>query len=191
MDPNRPLGSHTLIRDVADDIPIAMNTAISQADRDWRLWRYYIPYHVALGSTAQAINPSLILSCHSFNSVYEGSHRDFQVGVLCSSAGEEAMAQAVVAQLQSAGFQARLNEPWSGGDGFMYAADCLKISGRPRERAALMIEVRNDVLGDHQWRSHFIHALTAESFWREKLLPLLPLPPPATASSSSTPTEKM
>ena len=55
-----------------------------------------------------------------------------------------ARAMEVTEALDAAGFDVRVNEPWSGYDGFMYSADSLKISAGPGRRSAIMLELRND-----------------------------------------------
>lgn len=57
---------------------------MTEADRNWRLWHYYIPYHLAMGKMAQKFKPKLVISIHSFNPIYEGESRDFELGVLCT-----------------------------------------------------------------------------------------------------------
>ena len=52
-----------------------------------------------------------------------------------------------------------MNEPWSGKEGFMFAADCLKNAGQPGKRQALMIEFRNDLLSDPVWCAKAAHCL--------------------------------
>ena len=89
------------------------------------------------------------MSVHSFNKEYEGTHRPYHIGVLCTGGGvHSARAMEVTEALDAAGFDVRVNEPWSGYDGFMYSADSLKISAGPGRRSAIMLELRNDVLVD-------------------------------------------
>eukprot|EP00494_Astrolonche_serrata_P004550 UN04563 len=86
-----------------------------------------------------------IFSIHSFNPVYESQIRDFEVGILCTSATTEARVIGEYLTLQ--GFETRINEPWSGKDGFMYSADSLKaaLGGQPK---SIMVEARNDKAQD-------------------------------------------
>ena len=160
IDPNRPLASSTLIRSHCDGAAVELNDGIDEADRDWRLWRMYVPYHMAIGKAAEACDPTLILSIHTFTENYEGERRDFEVGVLCTSEAQERVAKKIQIQLASAyGFDTRLNEPWSGVDGFMYSADSLAVARGPGQCTAIMLEVRNDLLTDPEWRARFVSAL--------------------------------
>eukprot|EP00211_Chloroparvula_japonica_P016692 CAMPEP_0119121900 /NCGR_PEP_ID=MMETSP1310-20130426/2318_1 /TAXON_ID=464262 /ORGANISM="Genus nov. species nov., Strain RCC2339" /LENGTH=298 /DNA_ID=CAMNT_0007111489 /DNA_START=94 /DNA_END=987 /DNA_ORIENTATION=+ len=159
VDANRPLASDTLMREQADGVVVHMNTALPKADRDWRLWRYYIPYHMTLGEVADQCDPRLIIAIHSFNPVYEGRVRKEEIGVLASSSEEEIWAEKYAEYLCSHGYNAVLNAPWSGHDGFMYAPDCLKVSGSPGRRKSLMFEVRNDLLTDSRWRKRLVEIM--------------------------------
>lgn len=82
IDVNRPLDSPTLFRDIADGIPIELNQGITATERQRRIDRYYRPYHEELSYLTNLLNPSLILSLHSFTDNYEGKTRDVEVGVL-------------------------------------------------------------------------------------------------------------
>lgn len=161
VDLNRPLASDTLMRTTADmGQPIQLNADLPQADRDWRLQRYYLPFHLELGRAARVVDPLLLLSIHSFSPVYDGEVRDFEIGVLAST--EETLARQLVYALQRCGYDTRLNEPWSGKEGFMYSADSVKVSGPPGRRQAVMLEFRNDLLSNRVWRAGVVSAL-AES----------------------------
>eukprot|EP00744_Colponema_vietnamica_P019853 GILI01028130.1.p1 GENE.GILI01028130.1~~GILI01028130.1.p1 ORF type:complete len:298 (-),score=34.75 GILI01028130.1:33-926(-) len=157
VDPNRPLASSTLFRSHCDGKPVALNQGLTQADQDWRLWRYYLPYHLALGRAANLVEPSLVLSVHSFTHNYEGEVRDFELGVLCST--QDKLAKRIATALQQDGVNARINEPWSGKEGFMFAADSLAIAGGPGKRRAVMLELRNDLAMNREWRHSIIRSL--------------------------------
>jgi len=134
-----------------------MNQAISPDDREWRLHRYYIRYHLALGRAARLLDPALILAIHSFTRHYESDLRDFEIGVLCTT--QDTLAARIEHGLRKYKFDTRINMPWSGIDGFMYAADSLMVSAQPGRRKAVMIELRNDLLVDPTWRARAVHAV--------------------------------
>ena len=71
-----------------------------------RILKYYIPYYLAFGDTVLQFCPRVIVSVHSFNPVYEGDVRNFDVGVLSST--DSPVAEETVTALQRAGFRARL-----------------------------------------------------------------------------------
>ena len=58
-------------------------------------------------------------------------------------------------ELIGAGFDSRLNQPWSGKDGFMYAVDNVATA----TRKAVMIEFRQDLVVDPEWRARVQRAL--------------------------------
>lgn len=149
-DANRPIASQTLFRTIADGRPIFMNQEMTEDDAQWRLWKYYVPYHQKLGEVANALDPSLVISVHSFSPNYEGEKRPFELGVLCTH--NEALANRIADQFQAGGFDVRVNEPWSGKDGFMFSADSVAISS-PHSRKAMMLELRNDLAVDFGWRA--------------------------------------
>jgi predicted N-formylglutamate amidohydrolase len=157
-DVNRPLASNTLCRTQCDSIDVQMNADISPAERMERVSRFWMPYHLALGYASDVANANFIISVHSFNSDYEGSHRDFEIGVLTTSSSDPA-ASLVQKRLIEAGFSARLNAPWSGKDGFMFSADSLRVAVGPGERRALMLEMRNDMLIQPAWRKKLLDAM--------------------------------
>ena len=160
IDVNRPPGAETLCRALADGEPVELNEGLSEADRLGRIKDYWIPYHLALGKVAAAVRPHHIVSCHSYAESYEGEARPFHVGVLCTGgAPHQARARAVAGALADGGFSVRMNEPWSGHDGFMYSADSLRCSAAPGERIATMLEVRNDVLQDPAFRRGVVECI--------------------------------
>ena len=88
----------------------------------------------------------------------EGEERDFEIGVL-STSFSHATADIVLSALTAAGFDSRLNMPWSGRDGLMFSADSLAVSVPPGERKAIMLEVRNDLLVSKEYRHRLLAAL--------------------------------
>jgi len=64
----------------------------------------------------------------------------------------------MTAALKELGYDARLNEPWSGKEGFMYSADW---HARDHHSKALMIEVRQDLLVQPEWRARFVPQLVS------------------------------
>ena len=61
--------------------------------------------------------------------------------------------------LISKGMVSKLNEPWSGLEGFMYSAD---MHAKKIGAESLMIEIRQDLILDEKWRSELVDVL-AES----------------------------
>ncbi len=125
IDPNRPMSSETLFRDTADSLPIQLNANISAEEKARRITSLYLPYHLELGRCASQVDPLLILSIHTFTRNYEGEERHFELGVLSST--DDAVASQWAEAFQHAGISTRVNAPWSGKEGFMFACDSLKV----------------------------------------------------------------
>jgi len=142
--------STTLVRSECDGKTIKMNENLQKEDLEYRIWKYYIPYHLELGRCADEIDPKLIMSVHSFSPKYESDVRDFEIGVLCTF--DEKICERISNRLLQDGFDTRINEPWSGKEGFMYSASSLAIA-QPQRRRAVMLELRNDLAIDFEWRN--------------------------------------
>lgn len=151
IDPNRPLDSDTLVRSLAEGRTIAMNAALDEASppaslpdassrglaRRLEFWR---AYHGALDSLFLSSRAPLALSVHSFTPVYEGTRRTVEVGVLFER--EQALAVELCAAFREAGFEARLNEPYSGLEGLIYS---VSHHAAVSKRRALELELRQDL----------------------------------------------
>ena len=107
IDVNRPTDSDTLIRKIADGKDINFNKGkfafklqksliefldISDGVKQHRIRYYHVPYHHQLRYLTSVIQPSLILSLHSFTNLYEGQPREVEVGVLYDKCEEPAKA---------------------------------------------------------------------------------------------------
>ena len=130
-DVNRPVGSPTMFRDLADGEPVRVNADLGETEALKRTETYWLGYHRELGRVADAVDPRLIASVHSYTDCYEGSKRDFHVGVLCTA--DVAEAQYLTYALRAAGFSCEFEQPWAGRDGFM----CVR-------RAELSLMTRGD-----------------------------------------------
>jgi predicted N-formylglutamate amidohydrolase len=139
VDPNRPLDSETLFRDVADGLTVELNRHVTSADRERRLQRCYLPYHAAVDAMVQRHPGVPLLSMHTFTPVYEGQPRAVELGVLFDD--DEAWALRWFEALRGHGYDVRLNEPWSGRLGLMYS-----VQGHARRwgRRCMELEVRQD-----------------------------------------------
>lgn len=114
---------------------------LNQTDRQVRINEIYIPYHQQLLTLVNQHKPRLIMSVHSFTPLYEGQPRSMEIGVLFNpsiyqsnnqsnnqtniqSVNQSSLpAQELNDVLIKAGFDSRINEPWSGIDGYMYAVE--------------------------------------------------------------------
>jgi len=160
VDPNRDLSSPTLLRHVADGLPITLNFDVPDADQKARIVRFYEPYHRAIDEGLAACSAPLVFPIHTFTDEYEGDPRSMEVGVLFDE--EEALAEELRAVLDAAGFIVAMNEPWSGKDGLIYSAE---RHARAHGRRALEIEARQDRAVDPAFRARLVPVLAA--FLRE------------------------
>ncbi|MEE9383925.1 MAG: N-formylglutamate amidohydrolase [Nannocystaceae bacterium] len=154
IDPNRALHSDTLFRYRAEGRRICLNRALTKGDRDHRTNRWYLPYHNAIDRLTHETPAASLLSIHTFTPNYEGEKRSLEAGVLFTE--HEARAREFTAVLRSHGYHTGLNEPYSGRDGLMYGIERHAIA---HGRAALEIEVRQDIASDPRRRRTMVDAL--------------------------------
>jgi len=156
VDVNRPLNSPTLFRDIADGKTIELNNKMAAEEKKKRIKYYYKPYHTALKRILKVHPIRLVLSIHSFTPVYEGARRQVEIGVLFNKRSD--LAKSLQKRFAGNGCDARLNEPWSGKKGFMFAVDAVAN----HERRCVMLEFRNDLLRDSAWRARVRRLLVDE-----------------------------
>ncbi len=159
VDPNRPLDSPTLIRDRAEGRVVALNHGIDAAERSRRVeaWR---AYHDALDRALSASRAPLAMAIHSFTPCYEGSPRSVEIGVLFDR--EEAFAAELHGRFRAAGFDARLNEPYSGREGLIFA---VASHASEHGRRALELEVRQDISVEPAARRRIAEVLSDFAHW--------------------------
>jgi predicted N-formylglutamate amidohydrolase len=146
IDCNRDLDDDDLIVAESDGTPIPGNLAVSLAEREVRVQRFYRPYHRAIDGALDGGGgrraPSLLLSVHSFTPVLGAERRDFDVGVLFDE--HEGLAVELGRGLARAGLRTRYNEPYSGEAGLIFSARC---HGRRRGLAYLELEINQALVG--------------------------------------------
>jgi predicted N-formylglutamate amidohydrolase len=144
-DPNRaPDEASFVVREVDGRI-LSFNREVGDAERERRRVRYFEPYHAAidrvLAARVAAGPPVQLCSIHSFTPVYGGNARPMELGVLYDAHHEHA--QRVADALTGEGFAVAHNEPYSGLEGLIYAA---QRHGRAHDVVYLELEVRNDLI---------------------------------------------
>lgn len=129
---NRPLASPTLMRKECEIGEfVGMNTDLAENEINARIAEYYVPYHLGLGQAAETFESNLIISIHSFTKVYQNQERSVEIGILSST--KDQLAETLLQGLIGNGYpKSEINAPWSGKDGFMYAADSLAFSGQSK-----------------------------------------------------------
>ena len=178
IDPNRPLTSDTLIRAECGDTKVAMNAPniLTTEEIRRRISTFYVPFQLSIGAAKAAVDPQLILSVHSFNKTYQRTsggvpeERNFEVGVLCTF--DDALAEQFCDAFNTAGFRARMNEPYSGKEGIMFSVEAASSPSiiSPDRVPCIMFEFRNDVCLSRSWRKRALDVITAvvANFFLEK-----------------------
>lgn len=154
VDPNRPKDSDTLFRREAEGALIELNRDLTDAERSRRLELYYDPYHAAISRELARSSAEVVFSVHSFTPVYEGHARPMELGVLFDR--EEALAERAARVLRAVGFVTAMNEPYSGKDGLIHAAE---HHAQAHGRRALELEVRQDLAVLPEFRARLVEAL--------------------------------
>lgn len=154
VDPNRPPSSPTLVRDRADGKRIALNANVDEAERARRV-PYWAAYHAQVARHASLPAITTIFAVHSFTETYEGQRRDFEIGVLFDE--EEELAEELARALRHDA-SVRLNEPYSGKEGMIYAAHRHATEHGLR---AVEIEVRQDRIVDAAFRAAIVKAVAS------------------------------
>ncbi len=157
IDPNRPeRGSPTLFRADAEGLPVALNTAhLDEPERRRRIEHLWRPYHEAIDRALEASTAPTVLAIHTFTPLYEGEPRTVEIGVLFD--GDQALAEEVATTLGSR-WHVRMNEPYSGQNGLMFAAES---HARAHGRRAVELEIRQDLAVDPRFRDDLVQLLKA------------------------------
>jgi predicted N-formylglutamate amidohydrolase len=155
IDCNRPLDAPDLIVELSEIYGIPANKNLTPAQRQERIERFYSPFHGAVGAVVQsriAVGQQLgVLAIHSFNPIYRGVQRPWEIGIIHDE--DKAWALGMVDMIRAeTGYHVGVNEPYSPDDRVYHT---LKLHARSRGLPAVMIEVRNDEISteiqQNQW----------------------------------------
>lgn len=153
-DPNRAVTDETFIRPQLENHPLSFNQNIEEGEVQRRVATYYEPYHQAIDEmirTRLNVNANfLVFSVHSFTPNYMGQQRDVEVGVLYDTYEKEAYQ--LLEGFKNHGFDARLNQPWSGVNGMMFSPH---KHGTRHNLVNLELEVRQDLIGNEDQAQGF------------------------------------
>lgn len=123
-DANRHRDHPVLIRTDINDTPLSFNSQLDTVELQRRVEQYHEPYHQAVDAALTAAGPAVVLvSVHSFTPVWDERVRTMDIGVLFDEAQSSLDAHRLHTALEDEGFFTALNEPYSGANGLMYAAD--------------------------------------------------------------------
>jgi predicted N-formylglutamate amidohydrolase len=144
IDTNRAFDAPDLIPETAEGRPVPGNAGLSSAERAWRIGAFHAPFHDAIDGMLTARPFAAVVSVHSFTPVYFGVARPWDLGLLHDD--DSRLADAMLARLATEpGLTLGRNQPYSPADGVYYT---LARHGTSRGRAAVMIEIRNDLIRD-------------------------------------------
>jgi predicted N-formylglutamate amidohydrolase len=154
IDLNRPLDAPDSIPARSESTDIVGNAQLSETERRRRADIIFAPFHrhvaAHLDRRLAAHVPTRLVSIHSFTPTFFGMHRPWHAGVLFDRAAD--FGREMVGGLRSAGLLIGVNEPYKTDRRGDYA---IPIHGDDRDIAAVMIEIRNDLIGDstgvEQW----------------------------------------
>ncbi|MCE8523176.1 N-formylglutamate amidohydrolase [Ruegeria pomeroyi] len=158
IDPNRGEDDPTLLMKLYDGSIIPGNRHADAAERERRLNMCYRPYHNALAQLASP--PGVVLvSMHSFTRQLRGREpRPWHVGVLHTA--DRRFSDPLIARLQAErDLCVGVNQPYTG----VLPGDAIDTHCTAFGRPNALIELRNDLIGDHAGQ----HA------WAERLVPIL------------------
>jgi predicted N-formylglutamate amidohydrolase len=144
-DANRPISDPTWIRETVEGHRLGFNRGITPAEQERRQQAYFRPYHDAidrmLGQRLVLGGEVVLLAVHTFTPVLGTDTREMELGVLFND--HEPVARRLAEAFQHEGFTTALNEPYSGLDGMMFAAE---RHGRTHDVVHLELEVRQDLV---------------------------------------------
>lgn len=144
-DCNRPPDSGAAMPERSEVIEVPGNRNLDRAERAARIREIYRPFRALLRKTLQdRTDPEPVLvTIHSFTPVYFGIPRQVELGLLHDADARLAHAIAHAANGRNK-LKTALNEPYGQADGVTHT---LKLA-LPRGLLNVMIEVRNDLLGN-------------------------------------------
>jgi predicted N-formylglutamate amidohydrolase len=150
IDLNRGADDPTIVMKLSDGSIIPGNRDAGPDEVVRRIAAWHTPYHAAITAALDTIGPgAVIVSMHSFTPAWKGVPRPWQVGVLYDS--DARLAAPLMARLAQAGFTVGDNEPYHGAlDG-----DTLNVHGIRRGLPHVLIEIRQDLIGDDKAAQEF------------------------------------
>lgn len=143
VDLNRPAASPEASPARVEVIDVPGNRGLTDAGRHARARAIYDPFHARVAATLEAIDASpVMVTVHSFTPRWHGAPRSTEIGLLHDA--DDRLARAMLAAAPE-GIRVELNAPYAPSDGVMHM---LQKHALPRGLRNVMIEVRNDLLGD-------------------------------------------
>jgi len=146
FDCNRDPASADAILEKSEDHEIPGNQGLSEAERRSRAELFYAPFRDAISACLdQRINGGshpVLVTVHSFVPVYEGTRRDFDIGILHDE--DTRLAEALLERFAEDGdLDVRRNQPYGPSDGVTHT---LVEHALRRGLLNVMVEIRSDLI---------------------------------------------
>lgn len=155
-DCNRPPSAPDAMPAKSEVVDVPGNSGLSDAQKAARIAEVYDPFHETVAQTLNGFaQPPSLVTIHSFTPVWHGTKRDVELGLLHDA--DDRLAKAMLAAAP-AGFDTRLNAPYSATDGVTHT---LRKHAIPRGVQNVMIEIRNDLITDQTGVTRFADCLSA------------------------------
>jgi predicted N-formylglutamate amidohydrolase len=156
-DCNRPPEADGAMPELSEIYNIPGNKNLLPSARLARTREIYRPFHRAvedyLDLRAAEKRETIFVTMHSFNPIYKGKPRDFDVGFLFDR--DNWLANFLIKAFPTE--KARLNEPYGPKDGVMHTTG---LHAAPRGLKHVMIEIRNDLIANHAGQNTWANHLT-------------------------------
>lgn len=160
-DCNRPPAAPDAMPARSEIVDVPGNADLTTTDKAARVATYYEPFRAAVSQVLAELSDPILVTIHSFTPVYNGRHRDVEIGILHDSDARLADALFSTADTQHI---VRRNEPYGPKDGVTHT---LKEHALPAGYLNVMLEVRNDLIADDAAQSAMATTLSA---WLQRAL---------------------
>lgn len=155
VDFNREEAARNIIPLASDGYSIPGN-AITPEQRSIRIARFWRPYHAAVSAKISELQPSLLLSLHSFTPALESepsAKRPWHIGVLYNQ--DDRAARLAIPMLEAAGIITGDQQPYSG----KLLNASMNFHAERRAIPYLGLEIRQDLISDAEGVVHWANML--------------------------------
>ena len=163
IDPNRTLDDPTSIAAISDGTVVPGNRMIAPQEREARARRFFHPYHRAIDEALErfakrGVRPALLL-IHSYNPVYKGKIRPWEIGFLWIT--ENPFSRGLIEDFAAQGlWTVGDNAPYDARNGHGYTVE---THIEPRRLPNALVELRNDLIateaGAMEWADRLAEAV--------------------------------
>ena len=145
-DCNRPSDAPSAMPSRSEVFDVPGNINIPSEEVQARIEQIYNPFTHTLKNAIGEKDKPAIITIHSFTPVYHGERRAVEIGILHGQ--DSRLADAMLSHApQTSGFVIERNQPYGPEDG---VAHTIQTHGENNDLLNVMVEVRNDFLGDAQ-----------------------------------------